>query len=302
MEKLLVIGGSGLLGSNVAKIATPYFEVYSSYYKNPVHIKEVEFFQLDLTKKTQLEKIKEIKPDFIINCSALTNVDYCEKYPKEAYKQNVESCINLAKISKNLGSFFLHISTDSVFDGEKGNYNEMDEPNPVNIYGKTKLMAEEAINNIYPESCIIRTNIYGWNIREKFSLAEWVIDTLKKNESLNGFCDVYFAPIFVNDLSKILFKLRDINHNGIIHIGSDDCISKLDFAITIADIFNLDKNLIDSVSIEELKFDACRPKKTCLDVSKAKSLFNDSIISTWDGILHMKEKLDNGYVEELKYG
>lgn len=302
MERILITGGSGLLGSNIAKIATSHYEVYSIYNKNPVKIKDVQFLKSDLSNENQLKKIENINPDFIINCAALTDVDFCEKHPNETYRQNVKTSNNVAKISEKIDAKLIHISTDAVFNGSDGNYAEEDPPDPVNIYGKSKLKAEEVIGSINHDSCIVRTNIYGWNIRNKFSLAEWIINTLKKHESLNGFHDVFFSPIFVNDLTMILFDLKKIDYSGIIHIGSSDCISKLSFAFLVAEIFDLDKELITPISIEDLKLETKRPKKTCLDVNKARNILNKHIIPVKDGLFHMKEKLDYGYVKELKNG
>ena len=163
MKRLLITGGSGLLGSNIAKLATSKFDVHATYNENEVNMKNVHFFGIDLTRKEQLAKIEKIKPDFIIHCAALTDVDDCEGNPDKAYNQNVLTSINVASIARKIGAYLIHISTDSVFDGTKGNYKEDDTPNPINVYGKTKLEAEQKVTSIQPDSCIVRTNIYGWN-------------------------------------------------------------------------------------------------------------------------------------------
>ena len=252
MNKIFITGGSGLLGSNIAKLATSKFDVYATYNTNKVGMKDVLFFQINLTKNDWLIKIEQIKPDFIIHCAALTNVDYCEDRPDEAYNQNVLASVNIAEIAKRIGAHLIHISTDSVFDGEEGNYKEEDTPNPINVYGKTKLEAERQILSVHPHSCIVRTNIYGWNKRDKFSLAEWMLNKLTNNEELRGLNDIYFSPILVNDLTEVLFELQERRHEGIIHIAGRETCSKLDFAYRIAEVFDLDKSLIKPVSIPEL--------------------------------------------------
>ena len=197
-------------------------------------MKNVHLFQNDLTRKENLNEIEEINPGFIIHCAALTNVDYCEEHANEAYNRNILSSIHIAKIAKKIGAHLIYISTDSVFDGEKGGYKEEDMPNPVNIYGRTKLEAERKVLSICPRSCVVRTSIYGWNKTAKFSLAEWMLDKLTKNEGLLALKDIFFSPILVNDLAEILFKLQKEEFRGVIHIAGKELCSKLDFAYNIS--------------------------------------------------------------------
>ena len=302
MSKILITGGSGLLGSNIAKSATSKFDIYATYNKNKVGMNAILFFQIDLTKKEQLVKIEQIKPDFIFHCAALTNLDYCEDHPKEAYNQNVLSSINIAEIAKKIGAYLIHISTDSVFDGTKGDYNEDDTPNPINMYGRTKLEAEQKVLSIQPHACIVRTNIYGWNKRDKFSLAEWMLNKLTNNEELPALKDIYFSPILVNDLAELLFKLQEKKYEGIIHIAGSETSSKLDFAYRIAEVFDLDKSLIKPVSIHELGLKSPRGANLSLNVSKAEKILNERLPKVKEGLKKMEKIREEGYVEELKYG
>ncbi len=302
MNKILITGGSGLLGSNIAKLASSNFKVYTTYNKNRVSMKDVYFFQIDITKKEQLIKIEQIKPELIIHCAALTNVGYCEEHPTEAYNQNVLASINIAEIAKKIGAYLIHISTDSVFDGTKGNYREGDIPSPINIYGRTKLEAEQRVSSIHTHSCIIRTNIYGWNKRDKFSLAEWMLNKLTNNEELPALKDIYFSPILVNYLVDILFKLQEKKNEGIIHIAGSETCTKLEFAYMISEVFNFDKSLIKPVSIHELGLKAPRGLDTSLNVSKAEKILKKHLPRVKEGLKKMKKLYEEGYVEELKHG
>ena len=301
MKKILITGGSGLLGSNIAKLATSKFEVYAIYNQNKISMNNVNFFQINLTKKEQFDKINKINPDVIVHCAALTNVDYCEEHPEEAYSHNVLVSCNIAEVAKKTGAFLIHISTDCVFDGMKGDYKEEEETNPVNVYGKTKLKAEQEILSIHPSSCVVRTNIYGWNKRNKFSLAEWMINKLSNNEELPALRDIYFSPILVNDLIELLFKLKDKKYKGIINIvGSESC-SKLEFACKIAEVFGFDKNKIKSIGISDLELKAPRGANISLNVSKAEKILNQRMPDVKTGLEKMKKLDEDGYVNELKY-
>ena len=186
MDKILITGGSGLLGSNLSKAATSKFEVFAVYHSNEVTGRDIKFLQADLTDNGDLEKLEKIRPDAIVHCAALTDVDFCEKHPAEAYRQNCLASAHIAKIAQDVDASFIHISTDMVFDGQDGNYSEEAPPNPINHYGKSKLLAEQNVQSICPSACIIRTNIYGWNKRDKYSLAEWMLNKLSRSEELTG--------------------------------------------------------------------------------------------------------------------
>ena len=300
MKKILITGGSGLLGSNIAKLAASKFKVYATYNKHPVSMKDVSFFQIDLTKEEQCVKIEKIRPDFIIHCAALTNIDNCEDHPNEAFDQNALASINVAEKAKSIGAYLIHISTDNVFDGTKGNYKENEIPNPINVYGKTKFEAEKSISSIHPKSCIVRTNIYGWNKIDKFSLAEWMLNKLTNNLELPAFEDVFFSPILVNDLIEVLFKLQGKKHEGILHIAGSEKCSKLDFAYKIAEIFDLDKDIIKPVSIRESELKAPRGRDTSLNVSKAEKILKIRLPSVEEGLEKMKKLREKRYIEELK--
>jgi dTDP-4-dehydrorhamnose reductase len=293
---LLVTGGSGLLGSAVVRQAIGKFRVTSTYHKNPVALEEAEFIRADLLNDRDLETLSLAKPEIIVHCAALTDVDYCESHPEEAFAQNVQASINVAKMAKNLGSYMVHISTDGVFDGEKGAYSEDDSPRPINSYGRSKLAAERKVSETYRHGCILRTNIIGWNATARKSMAEWMIGVLKRREALTAFNDVVISPLLTDDLSHLIFDLCRLEYEGIVHIGSSDSCSKLQIAHIIAEIFELDPINIKSISVDELQLKAKRPKNTSLDVRRISALLGRRMPTVSDGIRRMKELRDSGQI------
>jgi len=288
MQRLLITGGSGLLGSNLAKLAVNRFKTYATYYNHPTKINQINFIQLDLSNQSQLSRLELIKPQLIIHCAALTNVDYCQSYPQEAFRHNVIASENIAHLAKKFNACLIHISTDAVFDGQKGNYQETDLARPINVYAQTKLTAEHKVLSIYPSSCIIRTNIYGRSYHSKLCLAEWMISRLAQNQELPGLKDVYFSPILVNHLGKFLLKLVKTNHSGILHLGGSQSISKLKFAHQIAQIFNLDSDLIKPTTLKDLKLTAPRGKNISLNSSQAQKLLGMKLPNIRTGLIEMK--------------
>jgi dTDP-4-dehydrorhamnose reductase len=249
---------------------------------------------------TSIYKVERINPDIIVHCAALTDVDYCQDHPREAYDNNVTASVNIAEAAKNINSHLIFISTESVFDGNKGNYAEEDRPNPVHIYGKSKLEAERRVFAIVPDACVMRTTFYGWNKLKKLSLAEWVIKKASDGEEVGGFKDIYFSPILVNTLARFIFRIDEMRYAGTIHVAGGDSCSKFDFASMMADIFGLNKNLIKPISCEEMGLKAPRAKKSTLNVLKAVKLFGETMPGIKEGILEMKNLYENGYVDSLK--
>lgn len=300
MNKLFVTGGSGLLGANIIQTASNKFEVFGSYNNNKVIFENYSLYKIDLTDKKQLKIIEKLQPDLIIHCAAFVSVDGCEKDLKKAYLHNVVGTENVVNISEKIGNFLIHISTDAVFDGKKGDYSEEDKANPINVYGKTKLQAEEIVGNSNIDHCIIRTNIYGWNKRDKFSLAEWMVSKLENGEELFGFYDVKFTPILVNNLSRALFEIYEKKIKGILNVTGSESCTKLEFAQTVADVFNLNKSLVRQISIDELSLPAKRGKNLSLNIKKAQSLLATKLLNVKDGLQEMKRLKDKGYVKKLR--
>lgn len=302
MNKILITGGSGLLGSNIAQLAVSRFDVYATYNTHEVGLKDVHFFQADLTQKEDVNKIRKIRPDAIIHCAALTNIDFCEENPSVAHAHNVLASSYLAEVAKEIRAHMIYISTDCVFDGENGNYREDDVTNPINVYGKTKLEAEQKVLSIYPSSCVVRTNIFGWNKLNKFSLAEWMIDKLAQGKELPGFKDVTFSPILVNDLAEILFTLYEKKYAGVLHAGAADACSKLEFAYMIADIFGYVRTNIKPVNHCDVGLKAPRGKNLSLNGSKAQTVLSQELPDIRMGLQRMKQLQGSQYVDGLKNG
>ncbi|MFX1554512.1 MAG: dTDP-4-dehydrorhamnose reductase family protein, partial [Promethearchaeota archaeon] len=186
-----------------------------------------------------------------------------------------------------------------VFDGKKGNYKEMDTPNPLNVYAKTKYEGElEALK--YDNSCIVRTNIYGYNWLPRNSIAEWIIKTLREGNSINLFKDVYFSPILVNKLAEILIEVIERRLSGIYHISSFESITKLEFGRLIAKLYNFNNDLIHPISIFDLNLSAPRPLNPTLNCSKIQKVIKSKILSIEEGLKRFKEIKTSYYLEYLK--
>jgi len=276
-KKILVIGGTSLLGYKLLS-NTSDFELYASYNKNLINLKNVETLKIDITNKKNCEKILNLKPDIIINTAAITNVDYCEKFERNAFDVNVTGTKNIAKIAEKLGSKLIHISTDAVFSGSKKFYVEEDKPNPISVYGKTKLESEKIISKVN-DSIILRPSVlFGWipfeyiktkdESRKTMNFGLWVIDQLYKNNKMSIVNDQINTPTLADNLAENIMEIIKKDLTGIFHLSGLSCISRLDFSKKIAKTFEYSDNLISSISSEKLKQIAPRTLELCLNCDK----------------------------------
>lgn len=268
IEKILITG-SGLLANELAE-KNSNSEVYLTYRKNKIHTKN-SFF-LDITDKNNLEKnILEIKPDTIIHTAAITDLDWCEKNVDETFKINTEATINIRKIAEKINSKLIFISTDSIFDGKKGQYEEAEEGNPINIYSKSKFLAEKDVQE-YDKSLIIRGTFFGLKNDKKESFFSYLFNELIQKKRIPVPKDKISNGLFVKDFSEIITKMNKKNLFGIYHLGSTDFKNNTEFAKQVAEICNFDKELIEECLFDEIfdkkKLVAKRPLNTTLNVEK----------------------------------
>lgn len=266
---MLITGVSGLLGNNLARFFRDHYEILGLYHKNPVKIPGIRVESIDLTHKLETEKaINAFKPDIVIHCSSLTNIDYCEQHPEKSYEANVTATQNLVgSLDTRSPCKLIYISTDSVYGGVEGSKHEESTVLPCNIYGETKLQGEKCVLE-FPGALVIRPNIFGWNIQPKNSLAEWILDELQQGNQINGFEDARFSSIYTFELARILKSAINKNIAGTFNCGARDSCSKFDFAVKLAQLFGFDKSLIKPISIDHHHFKAKRGKKLSFSVEK----------------------------------
>jgi dTDP-4-dehydrorhamnose reductase len=261
--RIFITGGSGLLGSKIAEIALGKYEVYAGYCRNKPELGEPVKF--DLAKDSDLEVIQKMKPEVIIHTAALTNVDECESNKALAYELNVEGTKRLVELAKDVGAFFVYVSTDYVFPGDNGRYKEEDKPNPINYYGHTKLLGEKYCD------CIVRPCvIYGAKPASgNVNFALWIINKVRNGEEVKIVTDQFITPTLNTSLAKMLLEISERRLKGIFHMSGATRVSRHEFALRIADTFGLDKNLVIPSRMDEMAWLAKRPKDSSLDTSKA---------------------------------
>lgn len=299
---VLITGASGLLGGNLSFLWASKHQVNACFHEHAVSIPNCRMHQIDLLKENDVKNLfNQIKPGIVIHSAAHANVDLCEKNPDDAHKINVVATQKLAELSKKNGVKFVFVSTDSIFNENiKRPFAETDQVNPKSVYAKSKLEGERIVQSLMPEAVIIRTAFYGYNILDKFSLGEWVVNELKNNKSISGFDDVFFSPILANDLSEAIDVAVQKNLKGIYHVGAVDFISKYEFVRQISEIFGFSSSLIRRSSIQDAHLKAHRPLWTALNVNKFEKDSGLKLPSVREGIEDFYRLHTEDYPQQLK--
>jgi dTDP-4-dehydrorhamnose reductase len=267
--RVLVTGASGLLGINIALEARQDHTVIGLVNTHSLRNAPFEVLTGDLLTEGRIERLlEESHPDWVIHCAALANLEACESEPALAAQINTEVPRKLAVYVARGGARLLYVSTDAVFDGQRGDYSETDLPNPLSVYARTKLDGERAVMEADPQAIVARVNLFGWSLTGKRSLAEWFLNNLSAGNPVMGFTDVYFCPLLANHLAQILLEMLSRELNGLFHVVSSQCSSKYEFGVALARQFGLDEGLISPASVEQSGLKAARSPNLTLQNTK----------------------------------
>lgn len=243
---------------------------------------------LDITEKPRtVESVVRLRPSVVVHAAAETNVDLCETDHERARSINVEGTANIAEACARVGAKMILISTDYVFDGSKGNYSEIDEPNPISYYGLSKLEAERIVTSKLPNALVMRASVlYGWH-PSKLNFVTWVIKGLREHQILRVAKDHVNSPTLVDNLARAIHAAIERGSEGLLHVAGSERISRFDFARRIARAFALDENLLVSVEMGDLSWAAKRPRDSSLDVAKAQKELGVELLGVNRGLEEM---------------
>ena len=301
MTRFAVTGASGLLGLNLSLLISNNEEVLGIANTSPLKGLPFEIQKMDLVSDNFEDDVLEnYKPDVVIHCAAIANLEACEKNPELAHITNAVVPGEIAYQCKERGVRFVHISTDAVFDGKIGNYSEKDRTNPLSVYAKTKRAGEENVQNQNPDAIIARVNFFGWSLSGTRSLGEFFFNNLIAKKTINGFIDVNSCPLYVIHLSDLLINMVKADLSGIYHLVSSDHMTKYEFGCAIADQFGLDQSLINPISVTKSNLQAERSLNLTLSTKKLSTDLNRSIPTTLDGIKQFFEDYQSGYAQKIR--
>lgn len=283
--RIAIIGASGLVGYNCQR----YFkeqgiDVLGTHFNYPTP--DTQFYDTLHPENAENYNIKSFAPTHILHAGALTHVDYCEEYPEESYKQTVQSTINTIGLAKELSAQIIYISTDYIFDGKSGPYAENDTVNPISVYGKHKLEAEELIKAESSHLILRITNVYGHEPRGKNFVARLVKAAKEQVPSEYKLpIDQYATPVNALDVAKALHLLLNDGQTGVYHIASTDYLNRVQLAIKVLSYFHVHKVSLVPVSTAELGQPALRPLQGGLKTGKFNAQYPGFLTTSLDEYL-----------------
>jgi dTDP-4-dehydrorhamnose reductase len=296
LNKILLTGANGLLGQKTTEVfarESDHELLLSDIQGKAEEPRKFRYIPLDITNKELVKDcVKKHRPDIIINAAAFTNVDGCETERELSWRVNVDAVKNLIIASRISNAKVVHISTDYIFDGKNGNYDESSTANPKSFYGRGKLASENALIASGVEYTIIRTMIIygnGTNVKQNFAL--WLIDQLSNDRPVTIVDDQFGQPTMVDDLGLALLRIVDRNKTGIYNLCGNEYLSRYDFSLKLADIFEFDRKLILPIKTKELNQAAERPMNSSFILLKAETELGIKPLNVTEGLYMLKHQL-----------
>lgn len=284
-QRILITGGTGLLGLNWAAAMRDTHEVWLGTHRHRVTLRGVDALPLDLDGPAAFsDHLARLRPDVIVHAAGLSSVDDCERDPARASRVNAEIAGAVATAAASAGTRLVHISTDHVFAGTRSGYAESDPPEPLNAYARSKLEGERLVARHCPGALILRTNFYGWGHASRQSFSDWILEALRAGRTLSMFDDVYFTPLLATTLARTAHRLVDAGATGILHLGGDERISKHAFALRLAAGFGLSTDGIRRARFADAGLAAPRPRDMSLSNARARGILGGVPEGTAAGI------------------
>ena len=289
-KKVLITGAFGQLGNAVLKRFQDVEILATDIFIPPLSSGSFSMEILDVTKPEDVVKVlKRFQPDVVLNLAAMTNVDGCEANPEVAEKINSGGVRNFLEV---FGGMFIQISSDYVFNGKAGPYDEEDIPDPINVYGRTKLDSDKFVMQYQNSWCIVRTNVvFDYSKHSDASFVKWVINSLQNNKQIRVVHDQWNNPTWTYALADILGVIVEKESVGLYNYGGAEQINRLEFAKTIAKVFHLDDSLITPITTESLNQIAPRPLKCGLKTHLIKSKLQVTTLPLEVSLKDIKSKL-----------
>ena len=276
--KILLTGANGILGiellKSLAKTGLPILATGKGKFRhNKLIINDsIRYAEVELSNLETLEKsIISFQPTHILHLGAITQVNDCELNKEFCYSINVDSSGVIFEQAKKIGATVIYLSTDFVFDGESGPYEEGDLASPINYYGFTKMTAENLLQKIGGKYCIIRTILLYGKVASsnRTNFIHWVKENLESKNPIKVVNDQVRTPTYIPDLVNVIMLALETGARGIYHISGAEKLTPYDMAIEVATHLKLDKSLITAVNASTFSQPAKRPLKTGFNINKA---------------------------------
>lgn len=274
MSRVLVVGGSGFIGQHLMRRlgAMPQHRVSGTYNSRRAEIEGCDWHQADITDRQRLEEVFRLaQPEAVVHLAAMADVQGCERERELATKVNLNGTENVTALCEHYGARLIFLSTEYVFDGRRGNYQEEDPPEPTTHYGRTKWQAEQAVARHSGPWSVVRTSlVYGWPVwAGGANLVTRVVDSLSNGRKAYGYTDMYRSPVYVEDLAEGIVRVMQEDYSGVSHVAGPQWAHMGQFVLAVADAFALDRALVAQTPSSTQGQGGSRPSLLGLDSTQA---------------------------------
>ena len=299
--RLLVTGGTGLLGVNWAAALRGDCDVWLGTHRRQLRLRGVQSVALPLDSAPALARVlDELRPGIVVHAAGLSNVDDCERSPAEAKRINADLAAAVATAAAERGLKLVHISTDHLFAGDRPLRGEADAPAPVNAYARSKLEGERLVAERCPQALIVRTNFFGWGHALRKSISDWVLEGLRGGRKLRMFSDVHFTPILATRLARTVHALLAAGASGIVNVCGDERVSKHEFALRLAAAFGLPAAGIEESRDAAAGLAAPRPADLSLSNARARGILGGPLGGLDEFFTELRGQEAGGLRDELQ--
>jgi dTDP-4-dehydrorhamnose reductase len=293
MKRILVTGASGFLGRYVALTLKDHYAVLGTYHSQAMRLDKCELTRLDLTEAEAVHTtFREFRPDVVVHTAAMADVDACERHPDAAHRVNVQGTEAIAQAAVTVGARLIYISTDQVYDGVKRYYDEADMPQPLMVYGWTKLEGEHRAAAICGATVIIRLALmYGWSTSTRLNFVDWLVQRLRAGQEVPLFVDQYRTPLYVVQASEVIARLIDSPEvRGTFNLGGGERLNRYAFGLTFCEVFDLPKALLKPIEMSSTTGLAARPRDCSMNSARISALLQIMPVTVEEGLRAMRRQ------------
>ena len=270
--RISVTGANGLVGSRLCRLLVVQGHAVTAVARGERRtVGDYAYVSCDLADSEGVARaLAEARPEVVVHTASMTEVDACERNPDAAWAANTLAAAHVARHARAAGAHLIHVSTDYVFDGQDGPYDEDARPNPSGVYARTKWVAEEAVRMLAGSWAIARTAVvYGYPPSQRPNFGSWLLGTLREGKTARLFVDQYVSPSLALNVAEQLAELAERRLSGVWNVAGAEVVNRIQFGEALADVFALDRRLLVPTRIADAGLASPRPPRSGLRVDKA---------------------------------
>jgi dTDP-4-dehydrorhamnose reductase len=270
--RITVTGANGLVGSRLCRLLVVHGHAVTAVARGERRtVGDYAYVSCDLADPDGVTRaLADTRPEVVVHTASMTEVDACERSPDEAWAANTLAAAHVARHARTAGAHLIHVSTDYVFDGQDGPYDEDARPNPGGVYARTKWLGEEAVRLLAGSWAIARTAVvYGYPPSQRPNFGSWLLGTLREGKTARLFVDQYVSPSLALNVAEQLTELAERRLSGVWNVAGAEVVNRMQFGEALTDVFGLDPRLLVPTTLAEAGMASPRPPRSGLRVDKA---------------------------------